>query len=51
MNDHNDKLRLNESDSLKKKWKKWVPYLADRQWGTVSEDYSANGDAWEKHHI
>jgi hypothetical protein len=27
-------------------WKKWGPYLSDRQWGTVREDYSANGDAW-----
>ncbi|HVW97039.1 MAG TPA: hypothetical protein VHA56_13795 [Mucilaginibacter sp.] len=28
------------------KWKKWGPYVSDRQWGTVREDYSANGDAW-----
>ena len=27
-------------------WKKWGPYLADRQWGTVREDYSSSGDAW-----
>lgn len=27
-------------------WKKWGPYISDRQWGTVREDYSANGDAW-----
>src|SRR3954463_14332048 len=27
-------------------WKKWGPYLSDRQWGTVREDYSKNGDAW-----
>ncbi|HVU96381.1 MAG TPA: hypothetical protein VHE34_14230 [Puia sp.] len=27
-------------------WKKWGPYLSDRQWGTVREDYSAHGDAW-----
>ncbi len=27
-------------------WKKWGPYLTDRQWGTVREDYSADGDAW-----
>lgn len=27
-------------------WKKWGPYVADRQWGTVREDYSAGGDAW-----
>ena len=28
-------------------WKKWGPYLTERQWGTVREDYSANGEAWE----
>lgn len=28
-------------------WKKWGPYLSERQWGTVREDYSANGDAWQ----
>jgi hypothetical protein len=27
-------------------WRSWGPYLAERQWGTVREDYSANGDAW-----
>ena len=42
-----EKQRLSESDTLKKKWKKWGPYLSDRQWGTVREDYSANGNAWE----
>ncbi|MDQ5929024.1 MAG: hypothetical protein QG594_802 [Bacteroidota bacterium] len=30
-----------------KNWKKWGPYLAERQWGTVREDYSDNGNAWE----
>src|SRR5271169_2318687 len=28
-------------------WKRWGPYLAERQWGTVREDYSANGNAWD----
>jgi hypothetical protein len=28
-------------------WKKWGPYLSERQWGTVREDYSDNGDAWK----
>jgi hypothetical protein len=28
-------------------WRRWGPYLAERQWGTVREDYTANGDAWE----
>ena len=27
-------------------WKKWGPYVSDRAWGTVREDYSADGDAW-----
>ena len=27
-------------------WRKWGPYLCERQWGTVREDYSATGDAW-----
>ena len=27
-------------------WKKWGPYLSERQWGTVREDYSECGDAW-----
>lgn len=30
-----------------KNWKKWGPYLAERQWGTVREDYSLHGEAWE----
>jgi hypothetical protein len=28
-------------------WKRWGPYLSERQWGTVREDYSANGTAWD----
>ena len=28
-------------------WRRWGPYLSERQWGTVREDYSVNGDAWE----
>jgi hypothetical protein len=28
-------------------WRKWGPYLSERQWGTVREDYSDNGSAWE----
>jgi len=36
-----------EQERLKdSSWKKWGPYVSDRQWGTVREDYSANGDAW-----
>ena len=36
-----------EQERLKdSSWKKWGPYISDRQWGTVREDYSPNGDAW-----
>jgi hypothetical protein len=38
--------RLTECSSRSVPWKKWGPYLSDRQWGTVREDYSADGDAW-----
>jgi len=38
--------RLEESAEQKANWKKWGPYLSERQWGTVREDYSTNGDAW-----
>lgn len=41
-----EKARLNEAKEKKALWKKWGPYLSDRQWGTVREDYSENGDAW-----
>jgi hypothetical protein len=40
-------LRLEESRLRKKHWKRWGPYLSERQWGTVREDYSENGTAWE----
>ena len=36
-----EKLRLRENA-----WKNWGPYVSDRQWGTVREDYSSNGDGW-----
>ena len=39
-----DRLDENRNDSVP--WKKWGPYLSERQWGTVREDYSDNGDAW-----
>ena len=38
--------RLNEAREKGIPWKKWGPYLSERQWGTVREDYSENGDAW-----
>ncbi len=41
-----EKSRLTEARENKIPWKKWGPYLSERQWGTVREDYSINGDAW-----
>ena len=41
-----EKTRLKEARENKRQWKKWGPYVSDRQWGTVREDYSENGDAW-----
>jgi hypothetical protein len=38
--------RLEEDREGRAGWKKWGPYLSERQWGTVREDYSPNGDAW-----
>ena len=39
--------RLAESPGASDPWRLWGPYLAGRQWGTVREDYSADGDAWD----
>ncbi len=39
--------RLQESDDRTKYWKRWGPYLSERAWGTVREDYSADGSAWD----
>jgi len=41
-----EQIRLDEAREQKVDWKKWGPYLSERQWGTVREDYSENGDAW-----
>jgi hypothetical protein len=41
-----EQIRLDEARQLKAPWKTWGPYLSERQWGTVREDYSENGDAW-----
>ena len=38
--------RLDEADELGIPWRRWGPYLSERQWGTVREDYSHDGDAW-----
>jgi hypothetical protein len=42
-----ERRRLEEDRLGKQPWKKWGPYLSERQWGTVREDYSRNGDAWD----
>jgi hypothetical protein len=42
-----EELRLQEAQERTAHWKRWGPYLAERQWGTVREDYSARGTAWD----
>src|SRR5580704_1408425 len=42
-----EQVRLDEARSQKAPWKKWGPYLSERQWGTVREDYSEGGNAWD----
>ena len=39
--------RLDEIHAAGKPWRQWGTYLSERQWGTVREDYSADGDAWD----
>ena len=39
--------RLEDAAHSHTPWRKWGPYLSERQWGTVREDYSANGNAWD----
>jgi hypothetical protein len=39
--------RLAESEARTANWKRWGPYLAERAWGTVREDYSDDGTAWD----
>lgn len=46
MSNEAEKTRLDEAQTRRAAWKKWGPYLSERQWGTVREDYSDNGDAW-----
>ncbi len=41
-----EEFRLQEARDGTSNWKKWGPYLSERQWGTVREDYSEGGDAW-----
>jgi hypothetical protein len=42
-----EQIRLAEDARREKNWKRWGPYLSERQWGTVREDYSADGECWE----
>jgi hypothetical protein len=45
--DRNPELvRMAEDNARRQNWKRWGPYLSERQWGTVREDYSADGDSW-----
>src|ERR1700736_5732730 len=39
--------RLEEDQARTKNWKRWGPYLSERQWATVREDYSADGNPWD----
>jgi hypothetical protein len=47
MNQNAEVNRLDAARTGKAPWKKWGPYLSERQWGTVREDYSENGNAWD----
>src|SRR5262245_32270716 len=42
-----ERTRLEEDGARTANWKRWGPYLAERQWGTVREDYSADGSCWD----
>jgi hypothetical protein len=42
-----EQVRLGEDARREKNWKRWGPYLSERQWGTVREDYSATGECWK----
>jgi len=45
--DSAEQKRLDDSREGRAQWKKWGPYLSERQWGTVREDYSKDGNAWD----
>jgi hypothetical protein len=47
MSDNAERKRLDEAREQGLSWKKWGPYLSERQWGTVREDYSESGNAWD----
>jgi hypothetical protein len=41
-----EQVRLAEDGTRAKNWKRWGPYLSEREWGTVREDYSSDGESW-----
>ena len=47
MSDVAEVVRLQQSRTANIPWRKWGPYLSERQWGTVREDYSSDGNAWD----
>ena len=42
-----EELRLEQTRQRRAHWQRWGPYLSERAWGTVREDYSPHGNAWE----
>jgi hypothetical protein len=42
-----ERARLADADAGRARWRRWGPYLSERQWGTVREDYSPDGTAWD----
>jgi hypothetical protein len=47
MHDNPERARIEAASRRAAHWRRWGPYLSDRQWGTVREDYSADGNAWD----
>ncbi|MGC1296171.1 MAG: glucosidase [Alloacidobacterium sp.] len=47
MSQNPESARLEDARTIKTPWRKWGPYLSERQWGTVREDYSQDGNAWD----
>ncbi|HSW86697.1 MAG TPA: glucosidase [Rhabdochlamydiaceae bacterium] len=43
---NSEKMRLKDDQEKKQHWRRWGPYLSERQWATVREDYSKSGDVW-----
>jgi len=47
MQSNPERARIDAASRRAEHWRRWGPYLSDRQWGTVREDYSADGNAWD----